>query len=172
MFYKYNVINLSYGGNFPGDPMHCYGSQILLWSGESQIPKCTTPFKWCQYLPLEKWLPMSTTILGLPFLPNLDTDQIQIKLTDEQIVNLQCSALWVSHCPPCPKRILHHIHAWLPSTLCLQKLIHVKLFSNSLSLSCQKTKCTLNSDLNALGVEKLEKGTSTPEQKAETRGKY
>lgn len=49
-------------------------------------------------LTLEKWLPMSTTFVGLPFLPNLATDQIKIELTDEQMVNSQCSALWTSDC--------------------------------------------------------------------------
>lgn len=56
------------------------------------------PVQTMSVLTLEKWLPMSTTLEGLPFLPNLVSDQIQIGLTDEQMVNLQCSALWTSDC--------------------------------------------------------------------------
>lgn len=68
---------------------------------------------------------------------------------------------------PHPERILHRSHAWLLSTLCLQELTHPKLCSYVLSLSCPKTKCSLNADANVLGVEKLGKGTSTLVQKAE-----
>lgn len=71
MLYKQHITDLNYVGGFPGDPVHRYGSHILPWTGESQISECTTQFEWCQYLPLEKRLPMSTTLPGLPLLSNL-----------------------------------------------------------------------------------------------------
>lgn len=105
-----------------------------------KLPKCTIQFKWCRYLPPKQWLSVSTTLLGAPFLPNLVTDQIQIKLIDEQIVKFVQSSPVDFKPSPHPKRIIHLIHAPLLATLCLQKLTHSKLCSCSLSLSCPKTK--------------------------------
>lgn len=114
-----------------------------------KLPKCTIQFKWYRYLPPKQWLSVSTTLLGAPFLPNLVTDQIQIKLIDEQIVKFVQSSPVDFKPSPHPKRIIHLIHAPLLATLCLQKLTHSKLCSCSLSLSCPKTKLHKPSDMKS-----------------------